>query len=202
MTKTPRTPSLLASILFLSAALSLAISGCDSSNGAGLTRLLGQALAPESDGDENKQVPLENGTVVMVEFDDEGNVVSAEVGTTDANGNFQVDVNAQAVVAVVVKGSTDDGDTEISGLFNPEQTAIEKDLDAGTSIACVAGIDAVVEGSITDEELDETRVQNLEDAADEYLEANPDFDYYDDMQVSAAVTWVRTATNDGANPAP
>lgn len=201
MTKPPRTPRLLASMLLLSAALALSIGGCSSSSGSGLTRLLGQALAPESDGDENKQVPLENGTVVLVEFDDEGNVVSAEVGTTDANGNFQVDVNAQAVVAVVVQGSTDDGDTEVSGLYNPEQATIEKDLDDGTSIACVAGIDAVVDGSITNEQLDETRVQNLEDAADDYLEDNPDFDYYDEMQRSAAVTWVRTATNDGANPA-
>ena len=34
--------------------------------------------------------------------DENGDVVSATVGMTDEDGNFQVDVNAQAVVAVVV----------------------------------------------------------------------------------------------------
>lgn len=204
MTNAPRARRMLATVFLLTSALALAITGCSSSGsgvGGGLTRILGQALAPESDGNQDKQVPLENGTVVLVEFDDEGNVVSAEVGTTDADGNFQVDVNAQAVIAVVVQGSTNDGDTGISGLYNPNQPTIEKDLDAGTSVACVAGIDAVVDGSITPEQLDEMRVQNLEDAAASYIEANPDFDFYDEVQVADAVTWVRTATNDGAQPA-
>lgn len=204
MSKTFGSRNLLVAVVFLTAALSLAVSGCSSEGGGiggGLSRILGQAFAPETDGQQANLVPLQNGTVVLVEFDENGDVQSAVVGMTDADGNFQVDVNAQAVVAVVVQGATDDGDVEISGLYNPDQPTIEKDLDPATSVACIAGISAVGDGSITDEELDETRVQNLEDASVDYIEANPDFDFYNSDDIDAAVAAVRAATNDGANPA-
>jgi hypothetical protein len=190
--------------LILAASLQLLVLGCSSSGGsvgAGLSRVLGQAFAPESDGDETKQVPLGDATVVLLEYDEEGNLQSAQVGTTDAEGNFVVDVQAQAVVAIVVDGMTNDGDTEISGLYNPDQPMITKDLNAATSVACIAGLTAIGDGSITEEELGETRIQNLEDAARGYIEANPDFDFYNPDDVTAAVDAVRTATNDGAQPA-
>jgi len=123
------------------------------------------------------------------------------VGTTDADGNFVVDVQAQPVIAIIVQGMTNDGDVEISGLYNPDQPTIEKDLDTATSIACTAGISAINDGSITEEQLDEARVLNLEDAASECIVANTDFDFYDQLDVDAAVAAVRSATNDGANPA-
>jgi hypothetical protein len=62
-------------------------------------------------------------------------------------------------------------------------------------------LSAIGDGSITPEQLDEERVQNLEDAADGYVEANPDFDFYDSADFDAAVNAVRTSTDDGANPA-
>ena len=169
--------------------------------GGALSRVLGQAFAPETDGDQKNTVPLADGTVVLLQYDEEGNLESAMVGTTDAAGNFVVDVQAQAVVAVVVQGTTNDGAVEISGLYNPDQPTIEKDLDPATSIACIAGLSAVGDDSITEEQLDEARVQNLEDAAAAYLVANPDFDFYNQAEVDAAVAAVRSATNDGANPA-
>jgi len=44
-------------------------------------------------------------------------------------------------------------------------------------------------------------VQNLEDASVDYIQANPDFDYYNEADRDAAVAAVRLATDDGAHPA-
>ena len=199
-----RTQSLLVTVALSSFALALLVAGC-SSNGGGvggaLSRVLGQAFATETDGDQKNTVPLAEGTVILLQYDEEGNLQDAVVGTTDADGNFVVDVQAQAVVAIVIQGMTNDGDVEISGLYNPDEPTIEKDLDPATSIACIAGISAIGDDSITEEQLDEARVQNLEDASAEYIVANPDFDFYNQADVDAAVAAVRSATNDGANPA-
>ena len=191
-------------VLIFSLSLALGSLGCSSDGGgagAGISRILGQAFAPETDGDETKEFPLEGATVVLLEYDEEGKLQGATVGTTDADGNFQVDAQAQAVVVVQVAGMTNDGETSVEGLFNPDQPMITKDLDPATSVACGAGVTAIGDGSITQEELDETRVANLEDAARAYIAATPEFDFYDPDQVSAAVDAVRIATDDGANPA-
>jgi hypothetical protein len=179
---------------------SLAAIGCSGTgDGSRVGELIGRALAP-GDGEP---VPLADDTVVLLTYDDEGNLVMAEVGTTDENGEFKVDVETQAVVALVVNGTTDDGMTDISGLFNPEAgIRFEKVLDAATSIACVAGLSAIGDGSIAAEQLNEARVQNLEDASEDYIADNPDFDYYDASDRMDAVDAVRNSTNDGANPAP
>jgi len=193
---------------FLSAtalAVALAVSlapGCSTNSGTAggpVSRLIGRALAPEPDSDET--FPLADQVVVLLTYDEQGNIVSAEVGTTDANGRFVVDVEAQAVVAVVVGGMTDEGDTDISGLFNPDEAEIEKDLDEATSIACVAGLTAIGDGLITEEQLNAERVQNLEEASVEYILANPDFDYYSETDRTSAVEAVRDATDNGAHPA-
>lgn len=192
--------SLSGAIVLALALAALTAPACNSTagtSGGPIARLVGQALAPEND----QEVPLADEVVVLLTYDEEGNIVTAEVGTTDADGKFQVDVEAQAVVALVVGGTTDEGDTEISGLFNPDQEVIDKDLDAATSIACVAGLTAIGDGSITEEQLNEERVQNLEDASVDYIQANPDFDYYSQADQEAAVAAVRLATDDGAHPA-
>ena len=191
-------------VLILAVSLPLMALGCSSDGGgagAGISRILGQAFAPETDANETKDVPLGGATVVLLEYDEDGNLQSAQVGTTDAEGNFEVDVQAQAVVVVQVAGMTNDGDANVEGLFNPNQPMIVKDLDPATSVACGAGVTAVGEGSITQAQLDETRIQNLEDASRAYIAANPGFDFYDSDQVTAAVGAVRVATDDGAHPA-
>ena len=198
------TRTVVAGVLVSIMGLACLVVGCSSTGGGlggALTRVIGQAFAPETDGNQQNAVPLGDGTVVLLQYDDDGNLQDAMVGTTDADGNFVVDVQAQAVVAVVVQGMTNDGDVEISGLYNPDQPTIEKDLDPATSIACVAGISAIEDDSITEDQLDQGRVQNLEDAASQYIAANPEFDFYDPANVNAAVAAVRSATNDGANPA-
>ena len=194
-------------VLILAVSLPLIALGCSSDggvgSGTGISRILGQALAPETTADETKDVPLPGATDVLLEYDEDGNLQGATVGTTDADGNFQVDVQAQAVVVIQAAGMTDDGEASVEGLFNPNpsQPTITKDLDPATSIACGAGVGAIGDGSITQEQLDETRVQNLEDAARDYIAANPDFDFYDSAQVGDAVDAVRVATDDGADPA-
>ena len=149
-----------------------------------------------------KEVALADAKVVLLEYDADGNLQGAQVGTTDADGNFVVDVQEQAVVVVQVAGMTNDGDANVEGLFNPNQPEIVKDLDPATSVACIAGVSAVGDGSITVEQLDETRVQNLEDAAEAYIATHPEFDFYDPAQVDAAVEAVRVGTDDGANSPP
>jgi len=185
------------------ALLSLASFGCSSEEGnrigEGLSRVVGRALAPEN----GEAVPLANETVVLLTYDEQGDIVTAEVGTTDGDGRFQVDVEAQEVIALIVSGMTDEGEAEISGLYNPEADGtFEKDLDPATSIACVAGISAIGDGSISQEELDEARVQNLEDAAAAYIEDNGtlvSFDFYSESVRDAAIESVRASTDDGAN---
>lgn len=193
----------LLSVAALAVALAVSVApGCSTNSGTAdgpVSRLIGRALAPEPDSDET--FPLADEVVVLLTYDEEGNIVSAEVGTTDANGQFVVDVEAQAVVAVVVGGTADEGDTDVSGLFNPDEPAIEKDLDEATSIACVAGLTAIGDGSITEEQLNAERVQNLEEASVDYILANPDFDYYSETDRTSAVEAVRLATDDGARPA-
>jgi hypothetical protein len=192
--------------LILAVSLPLIALGCSSDggvgSGTGISRILGQALAPETTADVTKDVPLPGATVILLEYDEAGNLQGATVGTTDADGNFEVDVQAQAVVVIQVAGMTNDGDANVEGLFNPNQPMIAKDLDPATSIACGAGVGAIGDGSITQEQLDETRVQNLEDAAAAYIATHPDFDFYDPDQVAAAVEAVRVGTNDGANSPP
>ncbi|RLB45968.1 MAG: hypothetical protein DRH23_13440 [Deltaproteobacteria bacterium] len=191
------------SVTALAVALAMSMAaGCSTSSGTAggpVSRLIGRALAPEPDSDETS--PLANQVVVLLTYDDQGNIVSAEVGTTDANGQFIVDAEAQAVVAVVVGSLNDEANTEISGLFNPDEPVIEKDLDEATSIACAAGLTAIGDGSITEEQLNAERVQNLEAASVEYILANPDFDYYSETDRTSAVEAVRVATDDGAHPA-
>jgi len=196
----------LSFVLILAVSLPLMAMGCSSEGGgagAGISRILGQAFAPETDdAGETKEVPLAGATVVLLEYDENSELQGATVGTTDAQGNFVVeDVQEQAVVVVQVAGMTSDGDANVEGLFNPDQPTIVKDLDPATSVACIAGVSAVGDGSITVEQLDETRVQNLEDASRAYIAANPEFDFYDSAQVNAAVAAVRAATDDGAHPA-
>lgn len=191
-------------VLILAVSLPFMALGCSSDGGgagAGISRILGQAFAPETDANETKDVPLGGATVVLLQYDEDGILQGAQVGTTDADGNFEVDVQAQAVVVIQVDGMTNDGDTSVEGLFNPNQPMIAKDLDPATSVACGAGVTAVGDGSITQDQLDETRIQNLEDASRAYIAANPDFDFYDSDQVTAAVGAVRVATDDGAHPA-
>ncbi|MBT8452684.1 MAG: hypothetical protein KJO40_12020 [Deltaproteobacteria bacterium] len=199
------TRTVLAGVLVSIMGLAFLVVGCGSTGGGvggALTRVIGQALAPETDGNQQNAVPLGDGTVVLLQYDDDGNLENPiMVGGTDADGNFVVDVQAQAVVAIIVQGTTNDGDVEISGLYNPDRPTIEKDLDPATSIACVAGISAIEDDSITEDQLDQGRVLNLEDAAAQYIAANPEFDFYDPANVDTAVAAVRSATNDGANPA-
>jgi len=197
----------LSFVLILAVSLPLMAMGCSSEGGgagAGISRILGQAFAPETDdAGETKEVPLAGATVVLLEYNENGELQGATVGTTDAQGNFVVeDVQEQAVVVVQVAGMTNDGDANVEGLFNPDQPTIVKDLDPATSVACIAGVSAVGDGSITVEQLDETRVQNLEDASRAYIATHPEFDFYDPAQVTAAVEAVRTATDDGANSPP
>ena len=87
-------------------ALAFLVVGCSSSGGGlggALTRVIGQAFAPETDGNQQNAVPLGDGTVVLLQYDDAGNLQDAVLGTTDADGNFVVDVQAQPVVAVDVQ---------------------------------------------------------------------------------------------------
>ncbi len=71
-----RTQSLLVTVALSSFALALLVAGCSSNGGVGgaLSRVLGQAFATETDGDQNNTVPLAEGNVILLQYDEEGNL--------------------------------------------------------------------------------------------------------------------------------
>lgn len=190
------------------AACALVFASCGGSSGFfdGISRVVGQALRPVGNLIDQNPVPLGDAVVTLVDFADEtvGRVArTMEVGTTDANGNYEVNVEGQPIAAIVINGTNDQGQAvRVSGLVVPDEEDVMKNFDPVTDIACEAGLSALLDGSVAPDDFDEDRVTNLEDASRQFVAANPGLDYLNPADVSAAAQMVRAATNAGADEAP
>ena len=202
---------LCGSLLFIS----LVYTGCggggggDSTDQAGddssSTRVTGQALRPSNSSASSAPIPFAGGKVTLLDFV-EGSPANQtartqDLGTTDADGNFTVDIANQAVAAIIVTGSTEQGETRISGLVTPNKDSLRKNFNTVTDVACEAGISAINDGTIAPNILSAERIANLESAAEDYLAANPGTNFFNAAEVSLAARGVRQATNIGAKPA-
>lgn len=170
------------------AALTLAfmMGGCDSSDPVAIG---GRAVFPDSIGNG----PVADSPVVVLELDD---IVAGpyDAGMTDANGNYRVVVDSDGSVAIIVWGTVQGVAVRISGLVTTGADA-EKDFNGVTDIACQAAVQAVDDGSIAADQVDDMRIMNLEEAAAEVV-GTTDFLNPDSVKRSAEA--VRNVTNDGA----
>ena len=190
------------------AVLPLVATSCGGGGGGifgGVTRAVGQAVRPLTGVIESNPVPLGRAPVALVDFADGevGRIArTTDVGTTDDNGNFAVDIPAQTVAIIIVRGQTDQGAVRIAGLVNPNEENVTKNFDGITDIACESALSAINDGTVTPDQVTPDRVKNLEDASAQYLQVNPNVNFFDAAQVSAAARVVREVTNVGAIPAP
>ncbi len=174
------------------------------------TRVLGQARVPSSGVTGSTTVPLANAPVTVVDrlrtlgqvsrTQDERLQRNVDAGTTDANGIYDVTVDPQEVIAIVVSGTVNGNSTRISGLVNPTVAALSKDFDGTTDVACEAAISAITDGAIPAETVDANFIDTLEAEAANFL-ANNEVNFFDPASVSAAAAAVRNSVGVGSQPA-
>jgi hypothetical protein len=113
-------------------------------------------------------------------------------GQTNSEGEYSVTIPVTTSVAVIVLG-----EVRVSGLIDPRLGSVGKDFNGTTDIACEAGVTAVTEGAITHSQLDEERIQNLEEGAAVVVQEQA-IDYTDsDGSRARAAQRVRELTDDG-----
>lgn len=173
-------------VLFFSAA-------CGGSNDdfEGQATVIGRASAPSSGVDSSADTPLANATVTVVA--DRVNRISRNTvedgNTTDADGNYRASLPAGGG-AIVVHGTVGGNTVRISGLVRQQSINAEKNLNTSTDVAYQAYTDAVEDGSLQSGDLTQNRIQNLENAARDFLNEN-EVDFFDPASVSRAASAVR-----------
>jgi len=181
----------------------LSVPGCGGGGDGGSSSqdstLTGQAVFPNSVGGG----PVANAPFQVVDFEKppDNNVVFT--GTTNSVGGYSANIARTSSAAVIVTGTVGGsgkrkGETvRVSGLVNPDRPHVLKNFDGTTDIACEAGFSAVLDGSITAQELDAQRISNLEQAAATFVDST---NFFDPASVTAAANAVREITHDGAKP--
>ena len=187
--RTYRPSTVLFSTVFFYTILTL--SGC-ASDDPRLVSLSGRAVFPtEFRTTLGEITPVSNAPVQVLDL---ARTPPEEVATgiTDAEGNYQVAVDPTPSVAVIVLG-----EIRVSGLIDASQGNVQKDFDGVTDVACEAGLTAILDGSITAQELNQGRIDILETAARQVINEGPiDFTNADGSRGAAAVK-VREITGDG-----
>jgi hypothetical protein len=176
-------------------AVVLVAGGCGG-NGAGSSNRVtvsGAAVFPERNGGD----PVADAGFSIIDPDRPTDPLSD--GTTTVDGRYFGVIRKTTSVAVIINGTTGGDKIRVSGLIPAEANDNGKQLDGHTDIACEAGVAAVADGSITGEELDAQRIQNLEDAAAKLVAG---VDFTNPAAVTAAANQVRALTDDGAHEAP
>ena len=179
--------------------LALAGVGCGGSGGGlfgGIARVVGQALSPIRDVIDANPLPLGDAPVFVRDFVDTNIARVTEVGRTDANGNYAVDLAAGGG-AVIVKGEINGQPIRISGLVRQGSENEFKLLDITTDVACESYFNALDAGLLTPDDLTPERISNLEQAA---AMVSPGVDPFNPASVTAAAQQVSEMTNNGANP--
>jgi len=179
--------------------LGLLLLGCqgdDSVGFTGSTRVLGQARVPVDGSSDSGLVALRNAPITVVDRLVLGQVTARAqlretvVGMTDENGNYDVTLEPQQVAAIVINGEIDGAPIRVSGLVNATRDTVAKNFDTVTDVACQAGLDAIVDGTIPPSQFDEQFVGQLETAAAEFLSNNV-VNFLDPNSVTNAANSVR-----------
>jgi len=182
-------------VLGAALAFGLVVGGCGGGGAGSSNRVTVSGAAnfpPRNGGGEVAGAPF-----VIVDPDHPNDAMASDV--TTATGRYFGVIRKTPSVAVIINGKAGGDDIRVSGLIPAENNDNGKQLDGHTDIACEAGVSAVTDGSITGDDLDPTRIQNLEDAAVRFV---PDTDFTNPASVTAAANQVRALTDDGAHEAP
>ena len=179
-------------------ALLLSIVACGGGGGlfGGIARVVGQALSPIRDVIDANPIPLGDAPVFVRDFVDTNIARTTEVGRTDANGNFDVELAAGGG-AVIVQGEINGQPIRISGLVRQGSENELKNLDITTDVACQAYFDGLDSGVLTPDDLTSERILNLEQSA---AMVSGSVDPFDLNSVKAAAAQVQQMTNFGASP--
>lgn len=182
-------------VLGAALALGIVIGGCGGGGAGSSNRVTisGDANYPVANGGG----AVSNAPFVIIDPDRPNEPLASDVST--AVGHFFGIIRKTVSVAVALNGSVQGQKIRVSGLFDAESNNTTKRLDGQTDIACEAGLSAVADGSITGNDLDSERIQNLEGAAARFV---PTTDFTDPASVIASALQVRALTDDGAHPAP
>ncbi|MGH7320006.1 MAG: hypothetical protein ACRELA_10345 [Candidatus Rokuibacteriota bacterium] len=181
-------------VVFLVIVVVSAVAGCtgDLTTATQAQTLVGQGVLPPSAGG----APAANSRVLVLDLEKSGAVV-AEV-TTDASGRYGVVTGIASSAAIVIFAQVGGREVLVSGLVAPASTGTSKDFSGATTIACEAGVAAVLDRTITAAQLNAARIRNLELAAQRFVDTVNFFDLTG--SVRPAAEQVRILTNDGAHP--
>jgi hypothetical protein len=181
--------------------LSLLTSACGGGSSGGNTtgeaQVSGRAIAPSTGLSGSAGVPLANATVTVVGvLPSRSAQVNADTGMTDADGNYNVTL-PEGGGAIVVNGEINGNSIRISGLLQQQSNTESKDFNEFTDIACQAFISALNSDEVAATDLTNERIQNLENAAIQYLASNQ-VNFFDPASVTEAALAVRAQTGNGA----
>lgn len=185
----------LGGVLGAALAVGLLVAGCGGNGSGGSPRVTvaGTANFP----DANSGGLVSNSPFVIIDPDDANDPLNRAVTTPD--GRYYGIVRKGTSVAVIITGTVAGDDIRVSGLIPTSSNNTDKNLNGQTDIACEAGVQAVIDGEISGDELDAQRIAILEDAAAQFVDET---DFTDPASVTAAANQVRAITNNGAHPAP
>jgi hypothetical protein len=171
--------------------LALVVGGCGGGGSGSSNRVSvsGQAFYP--DGSTVSGAPF-----TIIDPERPNDPLTSATSTNDG-GYFGV-IRKTRSVAVILQGAVGPAPVRVAGLILADSNSFAKDLDGQTDIACEAGVTAVIDGSISGDDLGPNRIANLENAAARFVAG---VDFTNPAAVTAAANQVRTLTNDGAHPA-
>ncbi len=180
--------------------LTLGLSSCGGGGGgffSGVANIAGKAFRPVSDVIDSNPLPLGKAPVTLIDFADDNvgrNLRTMVVGETDEEGNFNVSVQGQEIIAIVVNGTVDGQSFRSSGLVQAGKSSINKNFNAVTDIACEAMIGALNRGELVPNTVTQRQIDVLEEAAKTEV---PNVDFTDPASVSAAARRIAAATANG-----
>ena len=168
----------------------------------------GRATFPQDGIDSSPSVPVIGAQVLAISF---GETTTAKTtnpaeGTTDENGDFEVTMGpgggAIFLAGIIIEADTsEEVPITLGGLVRQEATVEIKDITDITDIAYRAYDAAEKDGVVFPGDLNKDLIDELEKAADQYLEEN-EVDFFDPASIAQAVNAVRETTGHSVLPTP
>ncbi len=163
--------------------------------GDGLIILRGNAFLPPSVAPG--KIAAANAPFQVVDFNRSPSKQIVATGTTGPNGEYAVDIVQSKAVAVIVTGTV-----RVSGLLSADESEVGdvlavKEFNGVTDVACQAGVNSILDGSVNPADFSAERIANLEAAA---LLVTDQVNYFDPNSVNANAELIRQMTDDGARP--